>query len=136
MYELKIKVKDEHIDFQGIVDGLYYPFYFEECRHKYINDVLGINIVEYAKRGLNLVLSEYTLKFKNSLKKGDELTVTCQIVPSENSRLKFAFEQKIFCEGKVAAEGTFTGTCVPASGGRPSVPEEIKNYLASNPVAS
>jgi len=69
MYELKTAVKDQHIDFQGIVDGLYYPFYFEECRHKYLKDITGIDIEEYAKQGLNLVLAEYTLKFKTSLKK-------------------------------------------------------------------
>lgn len=129
MYELKMKVKDEHIDFQDIVDGLYYPFYFEDCRHQYLKDVTGIDIQEYAKQGFNLVLAEYTLKFKSSLKKGDQLTVTCELVPLENARSKFALAQKIICNNKVAATATFIATCVPAAGGRPFIPEEIKVHI-------
>lgn len=25
-----LSIKDEHIDFQGILDGLYYPYYMEK----------------------------------------------------------------------------------------------------------
>ena len=129
MYELNFAVKDEHIDFQGIMDGLYYPFYFELCRHQYVKDVIGVDIVEYAKRGLNLVLAEYTLKFKASLKKGDQLLVNCQLTPVENSRTKFGFAQQMFCNDKIAAEATFVATCVPTDGGRPFVPDEFKKHL-------
>lgn len=125
MYQIDYKVKDEHIDFQGIMDGLYYPFYMEECRHKYINDVLGIDIVEYARAGLNLVLIEYSLKFKSSLKKNDNIKVTCKVIPIENSKTKVGFEQQILCNGKVAAQALFIATCVPSAGGRPFIPEEI-----------
>lgn len=129
MYQLIMPVNEDHIDFQGIMDGLYYPFYMEECRHKYIKDVLGIDIVEYAKNGLNLVLSEYGLKFKASIKKGDELVVSCDLLISECSKIRFAFIQTITVAGKVMADGTFWGTCVAASGGRPFIPEEILNYI-------
>ena len=132
MYEQKMSVKDEHIDFQDIVDGLYYPFYFEDCRHQYLKEITGIDIQEYAKQGLNLVLAEYTLKFRASLKRGDQLTVTCELVPLENSRSKFSLAQKIICNDKIAASATFTATCVPAAGGRPFIPEEIKKYLPNN----
>ena len=131
MYEKLMQVKDEHIDFQGIVDGLYYPFYLEECRHQYVKDVLGIDIVEFAKKGLKLVLAEYTLKFKASLKKGDKLIVTCELIPIEGSRTKVGFKQQIICNDKIAAEGTFIATCLPASGGRPFIPEEFQSYLNS-----
>lgn len=129
MYEMKMPVQDEHIDFQGIVDGLYYPFYFEKCRHQYAKDVIGVDIVEFAKKGLNLVLAEYTLKFRASLKKGDNLTVTCELIPVEGSRTKFGFKQQIICNDKVAAEATFLATCVPTAGGRPFIPEEVQKYL-------
>jgi acyl-CoA thioester hydrolase len=129
MYQLTMAVKDEHIDFQGIMDGLYYPFYMEECRHKYLKDILGIDIVAYAKNGLNLVLSEYNLKFKASIKKDDELIVSCELLISECSKIKFAFKQTITVLGKVMAEGVFWGTCVASSGGRPFIPEEILAYI-------
>ncbi len=129
MFELKTEVKDEHIDFQGIVDGLYYPFYMEDCRHQFLKDITGISIEEYAERGLNLVLAQYTLKFKKSLKKGDKLVVNCELIPTENSRSKFSMKQQILCDGKVAAEATFIATCVPSGGGRPFIPDEIKAQL-------
>jgi len=129
MYELTMQVKDEHIDFQGIVDGLYYPYYFEECRHRYVKEVCGVDIVEFAKKGLNLVLAEYTLKFKASLKKDDKIVVVCELVPIEGSRSRIGFFQQIICNDKIAAEANFIATCVPAAGGRPFIPDEFKNYL-------
>lgn len=129
MYEMQMQVKDEHIDFQGIMDGLYYPFYFEVCRHQYIKDTLNVDIVEFAEKGLNLVLVEYSLRFRTSLKKGDQLIVTCQLVPVENSRSRVSFDQQIICNGKVAAEANFIATCVPAAGGRPFIPEEFKSLV-------
>lgn len=128
MYKLEMKVKNEHIDFQGILDGLYYPFYMEECRHKYVKDVIGVDIQEFAKAGLNLVLLEYSLKFKSSLKKEDVVEVTCTMAPTD-SKIKFAFDQTIICNGKIVSEGKFFATCVKADGGRPYIPDEIKKYL-------
>ena len=125
MYIKQYTIKEEHIDFQGIMDGLYYPFYMEECRHAFIKEILGIDLEEYAKQGLNLVLAEYTLKFKQSLKKGDQIEVTCEAAPIENSRSKFGFFQKILLNGKSAAEASFVATCVPAQGGRPFIPQAI-----------
>ncbi len=129
MYQLDFIVKDEHIDFQGIMDGLYYPFYMEECRHKYVKDVLGIDIVEYARSGFNLVLAEYNFKFKLPLKKNDKLNVTCKLIAIEGSRSRFGFEQQILCNDKVAAQALFIATCVPASGGRPFIPKEMLVFL-------
>lgn len=129
MYQLEMTVNDQHIDFQGIMDGLYYPFYMEECRHKYIKEVLGVDIVEYAKNGLNLVLSEYNLKFKSSIKKDDALVVNCDLLISECGKIKFAFKQQILVNNKVMADGVFFGTCVSSSGGRPFIPKEILQYI-------
>ena len=75
-YSKTYTVKDEHIDVQNIMDGLYYPFYMEYCRHDYIREVLGFDFEEEAKKGVNMVLSKYTLQFVRSLKKGDEFIVT------------------------------------------------------------
>lgn len=129
MYQLEMNVKKEHIDFQNIMDGLYYPFYMEECRHKYIKDILGIDMVEYAKNGLNLVLSEYSLKFKTSITANDAIVVNCNLIISECSKIRFAFKQEIRIKDKVAAEGVFYGTCVPSSGGRPFIPKEMLEYI-------
>ena len=129
MYSLEMKVEESHIDFQNIMDGLYYPFYMEKCRHKYVKDVLDVDIVEYAKNGLNLVLSEFSLKLKSSIKANDLMIVSCELLISECSKIRFAFKQEIRVNDKLAAEGTFYGTCVAATGGRPFIPNEILSYI-------
>lgn len=129
MFSVEMDIKDDHIDFQGIVDGLYYPWYMEVVRHRFVKEVLGVDIEVAAKDGFNWVLAEYTLKFKAPLKKGDRVTVTCELKPIEGSRSRFGFHQTILRDGKVAAEGSFTATCVPAAGGRPFIPEGVLSKL-------
>lgn len=74
------------------------------------------------------VLSEYNLKFKKPLKKGDSLTVTCELLPAERSS-RFKFNQAIMVNGKIHAEAIFTATCLK-NNRRPEVPDEVK--LAMN----
>jgi len=133
-YSKKITVADEHIDVQGIMDGLYYPFYMEECRHQYIKEVLGFDFVKQAEQGVFMVLSEYSLKFIRPLKKGDVFDVTCAVYTDAKGLPRLHFKQSIFKSGKIMASGIFTGTCIPASGGRPYLPEELKANFADAPA--
>ncbi|MDP9076751.1 MAG: thioesterase family protein [Bacteroidota bacterium] len=127
-------VKEEHIDVQNIMDGLYYPFYMEYCRHDYIREVLGFDLQEEAKKGFLLVLSEYKIQFIRSLKKGDEFTVSCQLLADPDALPKIHFKQEIICKGKIITKATFTGTCIPASGGRPYLPEAVKQLIKNIPM--
>ena len=132
-YIKEYTVKDEHIDMQNIMDGLYYPFYMEECRHEFVKDVLGIDIAEEAAKGNNLVLSQYTIKFLRSLKKGDVFTVNCSIYSDKDGGSRFYFMQSIFLNGKVMTQAVFTATCVSSKGGRPFIPENLRQKLQSAP---
>ena len=127
MFEKHFDVDASHIDFQGIVDGLFYPFYLEWTRHAFMRDVVGIDIEQAVKDGYLYVLSEYSLKFKKPLKMGDKLTVTCELVPNEKSS-RFNFKQTIMVDGKVHAEAEFVATCILPSG-RPGVPDGVKALL-------
>ncbi|MEO6151114.1 MAG: thioesterase family protein [Mucilaginibacter sp.] len=133
-YTKDYTVNDEHIDVQGIMDGLYYPFYMEYCRHDYIKDILGFDIEEEAKNGVNMVLSQYTINFLRSLKKGDAFTVTCTLMGDKDGLPKIHFKQAIILNGKVMTKATFTGTCVPATGGRPFLPDNILEKVKTAPV--
>ncbi len=119
--------KPEHIDCQGIMDGLYYPFYMEQTRHQYAREVLKFNLEEQAQKGVNMILTEYTIKFKKSLIKDDKFEVDCsaEIV----SPIKVKFIQTIKRDGKLITSGEFFATCINASGGRPFIPDEVKNLL-------
>jgi acyl-CoA thioester hydrolase len=121
--------KKEHIDIQGIMDGLYYPFYMEYCRHDFIREVLGFDFEEEAKNGIYMVLSQYTIKFIRSLKENDEFIVSCEVFTDAANQPRLHFKQAIKLNGKLMTTGIFTGTCIPASGGRPYLPDNIQEQL-------
>ena len=126
--------KDEHIDVQEIMDGLYYPFYMEYCRHDYIREILGFDFETEAKNGIYMVLSNYSISFLRSLKKGDEFKVTCTLYTDKGGLPKLHFKQSIICNNKVMTKALFTGTCVPATGGRPYLPASVLEKIKDAPV--
>lgn len=128
------QAKAEHIDVQNIMDGLYYPFYMEYCRHDYIREVLGFDFGEEAEKGIYMVLSGYKIQFLRSLKKDDVFTVTCSLFADPAGQPKLHFKQTIVLNGKVITKAVFTGTCIPATGGRPYLPESIKQLTVDAPV--
>jgi acyl-CoA thioester hydrolase len=125
VYSKEYTVKDEHIDFQGIMDGLHYPYYLEECRHQFMVDVLGYDLKVASEAGTNVVLSQFGLKFRRSLMKGQKFTVTCSAHPDKSGKPQFHLKQEILRDGKLVTEAVFTATCVKTTGGRSFVPEEI-----------
>jgi acyl-CoA thioester hydrolase len=133
-YTKEYTVKDEHIDVQQIMDGLYYPFYMEYCRHDYIREVLGFDFEDQAKKGVHMVLSGYKIQFLRSLKKGDQFKVTCTLYKDPAGQPKIYFKQSIILNGKVMTKAVFTGTCVPATGGRPYLPAEMIEKTVDAPV--
>lgn len=132
-YYIDYQVNEDHIDIQGIMDGLYYPFYMEDCRHKFVKEVLHFDIEEEAKKGINMVLTGYTLKFLRPLKSGDVFQVNCVLLRDQSSNAKLHLKQGIYLNNKLYTEAVFTATCVPAAGGRPFLPESIIALLAAAP---
>jgi acyl-CoA thioester hydrolase len=133
-YTKTYTVKDEHIDFQNIMDGLYYPFYMEYCRHDYIREALGFDFVAEAKNGVNMVLSKYSLQFVRSLKKGDIFQVTCSPMRDAGNNSVLHFKQTILLNNKIVTKAVFSGTCVRSSGGRPFLPDNLLGKLADVPT--
>lgn len=129
-YTKTYTVKDEHIDVQNIMDGLYYPFYLEWCRHDFIREALGFDFEAEARAGVNMVLSEYRLKFVRSLKSGDVFDVTCEPLRDKSNKAVLHFRQGILLNGKIVVKAVFSGTCVKAGGGRPFLPEGLTERLA------
>ncbi|NIG73615.1 acyl-CoA thioesterase [Klebsiella sp. Ap-873] len=126
MFSKHYEVDESHIDFQGVVDGLYYPFYMEWTRHAYMREALGIDIEEEFRQGKLYMVLEYSLRFRKSLQKGDSVEVTCQLERNEK-RNRVNFAQQIKVDGVVYAEATFVATCL--ANGRPSMPEAVLNAL-------
>ncbi|XXN66497.1 acyl-CoA thioesterase (plasmid) [Enterobacter ludwigii] len=127
MFSKHYEVDEKHIDFQGVVDGLYYPFYMEWTRHAYMREALGIDIEEEFKQGKIYMVLEYSLRFRKSLVKGDNVEVTCVLTKNEK-RNRVNFVQQILVNGVVYADATFVATCL--QNGRPSMPDAVMNALA------
>ena len=127
MLTKQYEVDEKHIDFQGVVDGLYYPFYMEWTRHAYMREALGIDMEEEFKQGKIYMVLEYSLRFRKSLVKGDQVEVTCVLAKNEK-RNRVNFVQQILVNGVVYADATFVATCL--QNGRPSMPDAVMNALA------
>lgn len=135
-YQREFSADDSHIDIQGIMDGLYYPHYMEKCRHQFAKEVLGVDLEALAKDGINVVLSQYLMRFKRPLRKGDEFVVTCSAHPDTQNKPRFHLKQGILKNGKVMADAVFTATFIPASGGRAFLPEDLHDKLVGEPFDS
>jgi len=122
-------VKNEHIDFQEIMDGLYYPYYMEIVRHEFLKSIVKVDIVKEAQdNGLNYVLSSIEkMNFKRPVRENDSMNITCELLPFD--KRKFSFYQEIIVNGKVVCDATFTATCIPQNGGRSFIPDIILDYL-------
>jgi len=81
-----------------------------------------------------MVLSGYHINFLRSLKKNDEFSVTCSVFRDKNGLPKLHFKQHISLNKKIMAKAVFLGTCVPATGGRPYLPESVLVKLDDFPV--
>lgn len=127
MFTKNYSTQEQHIDFQGIMDGLYYPFYMEWCRHDFLKERLDIDIVKEAERNNIYILTEYNIKFKKPIKPKSHLVVTCELTYSDK-KSRFSFLQTIVVEDKIHAEAQFEATCIPSSG-RPCIPDKISIYL-------
>ncbi len=126
MFYKTYDVEEQHLDFQHVVDGLYYPFYMEWARHAYMKEVLGLDLHDEFKQGRLHMLVEYSLRFKKSLVRGETMTVSCQLQANEK-KTRVNFIQQIKVNDKVYAEGVFVATCL--INGRPGLPEVVKQAL-------
>jgi len=134
------EVRDNEVDVQGIVNNANYMNYLAHARHKF-GRKMGLDFIEYAKQGKNLVVLSCTLNFKQPLKPGDTFYVTCRLVPDE-SAFKFAFEQEIrFSEtDRLVLKAHFTATCVNTNPGpheeKIYVPDSIKQHYTAQSANS
>lgn len=91
-----------------------------------LKEVLGIDIEEEFRQGRIYRVLECSLRFRQSLKKGDRVEVTCQLEKNVK-RNRVNFYPPIRVEGVTCAEATFTATCL--FNVRPVMPEAVTDAL-------
>ena len=123
------EVRDNELDFQGIVNNSNYLIYLAIARHKHLK-VLGLDIVGMHDQGFDLVLTRAEIDYKGSLKLDDKFIVTSKLEPS--GRIRFSFAQQIIrkSDQKIMIEAKNIGVCLDRSTGRPIVPDVFKSIFS------
>lgn len=123
---LEMTVRDYECDVQGIVNNSVYLNYLEHARHRYLLE-RGVDFVEMASLGSNMVVTRIEVDYLLPLRTGDSFTVISRI--ERVSRLRFAFAQEIRRpDGALVLRGSVLGTVVDRKG-RPIMPRELDRLL-------
>ena len=129
-----MEVRDNELDSQGIVNNNNYMIYLSHARHKHGQE-LGINHTEYAKKGMNLVVTSCEMKFKNSLHADDIFEVTSVLSPS-TLPFHWSHKQAIkrISDGAIIMKAVFNATCVNNTPDveqdeKLSIPDEIRTLI-------
>ena len=90
------QVRDYECDFQGIVNNSVYLNYLEHTRHEFAKQI-GLDVVDLARRGINLVLVRAELDYKFPLRSGDSVLVGANM--ERASRIRLAFHHGLYLQG-------------------------------------
>jgi acyl-CoA thioester hydrolase len=125
-----MSVRDYECDVQGIVNNAVYLNYLEHARHQHLLG-LGVDFVEMAGRGFNMVVTRIEADYRIPLRAGDAFAVVSRM--ERVSRLRFAFLQGILLpDGRTSLRAKVIGTVVDP-GGRPVMPPEVDALIPALP---
>jgi acyl-CoA thioester hydrolase len=123
---LEMSVRDYECDVQGIANNAVYLNYLEHARHQHLLR-LGVDFVEMARRGFNMVVTRIEADYIIALRAGDQFAVVSSM--ERFSRLRFAFLQDILLsDGRTSFRAKVIGTVVDPRG-RPVLPPEVDALL-------
>lgn len=125
-----MQVRDYELDMQGIVNNSVYQNYFEHARHEYIKE-LGIDFAEFARKGVNLVVSRIEIDYKDSLTSGDEFYIKTTM--QKEGRLRIVFLQSIHkkSDDKIMVRAKVIAVALNNKN-RPHMPDEIEEVLTKS----
>lgn len=126
MHTQHFEVRDYECDAQGIVNNAVYQHYFEHARHQYLKS-LGLDFMEYARSGINLVVYRAEIDYKKSLAGGDQFRVETRAEVISPVRIRFEQhiirdDELLMVKGKIFATGM-------SKSGRPQIPRELLEVL-------
>ena len=124
------EVRDNEIDFQGIVNNANYFVYMAFARHKQLQ-ALGIDISQMHDEGFDLVLVHSEIDFRDSLHPWDQYQIISQM--KLVGKIRVLFHQQIVrkIDQKLIVTGDNVGVCVNRKTGRPFLPVSLKVILAA-----
>jgi acyl-CoA thioester hydrolase len=92
LFTITLDVRDYECDLQGIVNNSVYQNYLEHARHQFLK-AKNIDFAKLTAQGIHLVVLKAELEYKQSLKPGDQFTVSVSM--EKVGRVRWAFVQEI-----------------------------------------
>lgn len=127
------EVRDYEVDFYGGVNAATYVNYMEEARKHYLKSI-GIDVVEFFKRGIGFVVGRYEIDYLWSLGPGDKFVVETSM--ERVSHVKVEFTQQIHRQQdmKLAIRCKNVGLAIDVQANKVHWPAELDQILAGFPI--
>jgi acyl-CoA thioester hydrolase len=124
LFQIELKVRDYECDLQGIVNNSVYQNYLEHARHEFLK-AHRVDFAALTARGIFLVVLRAELDYKQSLRPGDEFTVSVRL--EREGRIRWAFVQEIRrkSDDTLMLKGRIIGASLNERG-RPAKIEELE----------
>ncbi|MGY0217737.1 tol-pal system-associated acyl-CoA thioesterase [Endozoicomonadaceae bacterium StTr2] len=124
---LPIRIYYEDTDAGGIVYHASYLRFMERGRTEMLRE-LGFGQANMMEQGVQFVLSELNLKYRQPARLDDQVIVESRIV--DVRRTWIGFEQAVVRDGTVLCQGTFKVACISTESQRPiAMPDEVRQQF-------
>jgi len=132
-FPFRTRVRYAETDQMGVVHHSVYPVWFEAARSAFSRAV-GFPYAEWERRGVLLMVSELTCRFRRPARYDDEVTVGVRVAEVASRRVVFHY--RVTDEaGALLAEGDSRHLVVGRETGHPmALPEEFRAALLRQPV--
>ncbi len=125
LFEHILKVRDYECDAQGIVNNANYQHYYEVVRHEFLEQH-GLNFYELHEQGIDAVVVSVYIRYKHSLRGGNDFICTVDSIEKEG--IRYIFNQKIIRlkDNKVCSTAKIEVACmVNGKVGKPDLFDKI-----------
>lgn len=125
LFEHILKVRDYECDAQGIVNNANYQHYYEVVRHEFLEQH-GLNFYELHEQGIDAVVVSVYIRYKHSLRGGNDFICTVDSIEKEG--IRYIFNQKIIRlkDNKVCSTAKIEIACmVNGKVGKPDLFDKI-----------
>ena len=135
MHKWVNQVRDYEVDFYGGVNAATYLNYMEEARKHFLASI-GIDVVQFFKRGIGFVVGRYEIDYLWSLVPGDHFLVETSM--ERVSPVKVEFTQKVYRQQdkKLAVKCKNIGLAIDIQANKVYWPTELDEILVGFPIRS
>ena len=131
-FPFRTRVRYAETDQMGVVHHSVYAVWFEAARTAFSRAV-GFPYREWERRGVLLMVSDLSCRFRRPARYDDEVTIGVRVVEAASRRVVFAYRVTA-PGGELLAEGETRHLVVDRASGRPMVlPQEFRASLLRTP---